>query len=112
MDREMPAPAPEIDLLVSGRKVASRLTRRQFLAYLFSYLVIISFLLCFGMISLNIIAPSLDALHSGLADMRFGENVWAFGKIVVVGSILALLSSMLVTTLHGVFFLAEKIHQP
>ena len=112
MDQEMPSPAPELDILVGGRTVQSKLTRRQFLSYLFSYLVIISFLLCLIMIMLNISTLSLHALKCKLHFLMFGEHIWQFGKLIAIMALGALFSTMATTTLQGIYFLTEKIHQP
>lgn len=112
MDNEMPPPTPVLDIRVQGVVIPVKLTRRQFLSYLFSYLVIVSFLLCFLMVFLNLLAPSLADLHAHLTKMAIGPSIWFWGKAIIVALIGGLFSSMLVTTLHGVFFLTEKIHQP
>src|SRR5688572_13829726 len=39
MDNLMPAPTPSVEVRASGRTTSLELSRRQFLSYLFSYLV-------------------------------------------------------------------------
>lgn len=112
MDREMPSPAPELNILISGQWVMVKLTRRQFLSYLFSYLVIISFALCLIIVALIFLGPSIDYAREAISGIRFGDQIWFLGKLFSVMVIASLFSSMIVTTLHGVFFLTEKIHQP
>jgi hypothetical protein len=112
MDKEMPSPAPTIDILVSGKKVPTKLTRRLFLTYLFSYLVLLSFVLCFSLLILNTISASITMIDAEVHTSNVGEWIWDALKFIV-GSVLVLLSaSLAVSTLHGVFFLAEKMHQP
>lgn len=112
MDHEMPEPAPEVEMRVRGQQVPVKLTRRLFLSYLFSYLVILSFGLCFALMAINAFAPSIDVLQSAIG--RLTGEVWPW--LVVKGAVGFLLTfafaSMVVSTLHGVFFLTEKIHQP
>jgi hypothetical protein len=78
MDHEMPAPAPEVKIRVRGRLISVKLTRRLFLSYLFSYLVVLSFGLCFTLIAINALVPSIDILHAfivqwtGMADRKIG----------------------------------------
>ncbi|TXL12353.1 hypothetical protein BMR05_15660, partial [Methylococcaceae bacterium HT4] len=38
IDKTMPAPAPKIDILVQGKSVAIKLTRRRFLCSMFAFL--------------------------------------------------------------------------
>lgn len=112
MDHEMPAPAPQVEMLVLGKQVPVKLTRRLFLSYLFSYLVILSFGLCFAFMAINAFASSIDVLQAAIG--RWTGAVWPW--LVVKGAVCIVLTfvfaSMLVSTLHGVFFLTEKIHQP
>jgi hypothetical protein len=112
MDHEMPTPAPEVKMLVRGKLVSVKLTRRLFLSYLFSYLVILSFGLCFTFITINALAPSIDVLHASI--VRWTGIVWSWliVKSAVGFALTFAFSSMVVSTLHGVFFLTEKIHQP
>jgi hypothetical protein len=112
MDHEMPAPAPEVEMRVRGQQVPVKLTRRLFLSYLFSYLVILSFGLCFALMAINAFAPSINVFHAAI--VRSTGEVWPWMTIKgAVGFVLTFaFASMVVSTLHGVFFLTEKIHQP
>lgn len=112
MDHEMPAPAPEVEMRVRGQQVPVKLTRRLFLSYLFSYLVILSFGLCFALMAINAFAPSIDVLQAAIG--RWTGEAWPW--LVLKGAVgfvfTFAFASMVVSTLHGVFFLTEKIHQP
>jgi len=113
MDKEMPAPAPTVDLLVNGKIVKDNpLTRRLFLSYLFSYLVTLSFGLCFALVTLNALSGSIDALHAAVVRCTGATWPWFAVKALVGIPLTFAFSSMVVSTLHGVFFLTEKIHQP
>jgi hypothetical protein len=113
MDTEMPAPAPTIDLLVNGKIVKDNpLTRRLFLSYLFSYLVILSFGLCFALVTINALSGSIDALHAAVVRGNGATWPWFAVKALVGLPLTFAFASMVVSTLHGVFFLTEKIHQP
>lgn len=112
MDQEMPAPAPEVDMIVGGSVVEVKLTRRLFLSYLFSYLVVLSLALCFALMALNAAAGSIDIMQTAI-DVRTGTKwAWLFVKAGVGLTLMFAFASMIVSTLHGVFFLTEKIHQP
>lgn len=112
MDHEMPAPAPQVEMRVRGQQVPVKLTRRLFLSYLFSYLVILSFGLCFALMAINAFAPSIDVFQAAMGQWTGTEWPWLVVKGIVGFSLTFAFASMVVSTLHGVFFLTEKIHQP
>ena len=113
MDKVMPAPAPTADLLVGGQtRKDEPLTRRLFLSYLFSHLVIISFGLCFALVAINSLAGSIDAFQVALTSSTGALWPWLLVKSIVGLSLAFAFASLVVSTLHGVFFLTEKIHQP
>jgi hypothetical protein len=113
MDHEMPAPAPKVDMLVGGQTVKDiSLTRRLFLSYLFSYLVILSFGLCFALVTINALSGSIEALQAAVVHGTGATWPWFAFKALVGIPLTFAFASMVVTTLHGVFFLTEKIHQP
>lgn len=112
MDLEMPAPAPEIDIVTRGQTITNKLTRRQYLSYLFSYLVVLSLVLCFVLLALNALTGSVALWKSGVLQVRYGALIWEGLREIVLFPISYLLTSLLVVTLHGVFFLTERIHQP
>lgn len=112
MDQEMPAPAPEVEMRVRGQQVPFKLTRRLFLSYLFSYLVILSFSLCFALMAINAFAPSIDVLQAAIGRWTGLDWPWLIVKGAVGFVLTFAFASMVVSTLHGVFFLTEKIHQP
>lgn len=112
MDHEMPAPAPEVEMRVRGQQVPVKLTRRLFLSYLFSYLVILSFGLCLALMAMNAFAPSIDALQAAIGRCTGLAWPWLILKGAVGFALTFAFASMVVSTLHGVFFLTEKIHQP
>ncbi|WP_375403658.1 hypothetical protein [uncultured Sphingomonas sp.] len=112
MDREMPAPAPEVEMLVRGQRISVKLTRRLFLSYLFSYLVVMSFALCSALLAMNALASSVNVLQTSLATMTGAHWPWLVLRGIAGFGLTFVFASMVVSTLHGVFFLTEKIHQP
>ena len=112
MDQELPAPSPKVDMLIAGQIVNVALTRRLFLSYLFSYLVILSFGLCFTLVAINSLSGSIDALQAAILRCTGAHWPWFLVKGTIGAALTFCFSSMVVSTLHGVFFLAEKIHQP
>lgn len=112
MDTTLPEPAPKISIRVAGTYVPHPLSRRQFLSYLFSYLVILSFALCMVLLCVNALAPAMPKITAYLLAHSQGAYIWDAIKFAVGSSILLAFASMLITTLHGIFFLTERMHQP
>jgi hypothetical protein len=111
MDAVMASPSPKVRTIVGGAAVDVDLSRRQFLSYLFSYLVIISFMIC--AISLGALAGtnSIYKLHVAIVAMG-SDTLWNWIRGGSLAIYITLCCSMVVTSLHGMFFLTERIHQP
>lgn len=112
MDVEMPAPAPEVIIRVNGQPVPHKVTRRQYLSYLFSYLVVLSFAICLIIVFSLLVSPTVRAIGEFLQFTLLGSIMWFCLEAAAVFALLLLCSALAVTTLHGMFFLTEKIHQP
>lgn len=112
MDKEMPAPAPTIKIYSRGQLVDSKLTKRQFLSYLFSYLVLISLCMCVVLLVLNACENSIAILTARIAEWSYGWVVNGLLRVALIAGFAITFGSLLITTLQGVFFLTEKIHQP
>lgn len=112
MDVTMPEPTPTIRMRVRGKYVEIPLSRRQFLCYLFSYLVIVSFMLCFILLSFSLLFGTISAVKMNLMQIMWGSQLWAFVKFTVLSFVGLSFFSMLVTTLHGLYFLTERMHTP
>lgn len=111
MDAVMPDPAPQLNVKVGYTTSPLDLSRRQFLSYLFSYLVLLSFSLCVASLLIAAATPSLNALREHCLSQNLG-GIWFVARGFGVVAYTAVASSILVTTLHGMFFLTERIHQP
>lgn len=112
MDKTMPAPPPTIEILVGGRLVRHELSRRQFLSYLFSYLVLISLILWLVAVALISSEGFIIFMETKISTLKTGDYLVILIKYVSLFAISFISASMLITTLHGVFFLSERIHQP
>ncbi|QQV76548.1 hypothetical protein H5J25_13965 [Sphingomonas aliaeris] len=111
MDAVMPNPPARIGVRVGGGKSTIDLSRRQFLSYLFAYLVLLSFGLCVVSLALAAATPTLLSWKESLVADGYG-GAWAIARALGIIIYSAIASSVLVTTLHGMFFLTERIHQP
>ena len=112
MNLPMPNPAPVLDMRIGTGTVPTELTRRQFLAYLFSYLVLLSFVLCLLLIAIQIATPTAIKIHGDLIHYEWGHLYWGLIKYPVLGLVSWLCSCIITTTLQGIYFLGERMHQP
>ena len=94
LDREMHGTTPTL----YGRK----LTRRQFVSYLFGYLAVLSFALYLAIVTADIIAPSLRTVAA--------SNVLWWTKAVSGALFTFAFWNMIVTTLLGIYFLVERVN--
>jgi hypothetical protein len=108
----MPAPTPSVEVKTSGSYTSLELSRRQFLSYLFSYLVILSFILCLVLLFLGFSAGSVGVAKAALISLKYGQELWLGTQSLILFGITLLAWSIVFTTAQGMFFLAEKIHQP
>ncbi len=112
MDAVMPSPAPTLSVKVGGTSHDIELSRRQFLSYLFSYLVVVSAILCISVLIVYAVTPSIVIGKVAIVSNPHGELIWCVMRSIGVLAYIGLCSCLLITTLHGIFFLTEKIHQP
>jgi len=112
MDQPMADPAPKIKWKIGGQFRVDSLTRRLFLCYLFSYLVIISFAICVALIFVSAAEDSVHDLKSYMVDAGGAAQTWWWVKIVCIFVLNLPIASLAVSTLHGIYFLTERMHQP
>lgn len=110
MDETMPEPCPTVAVRRNGEWIDVKLTRRTFLTYLFSYLSILSLLACAMCVGGQVVGSAMAQLNSDYAVIK-----WIINFVIPASFLLALFficSSILVSMLHGIYFIAERIHQP
>lgn len=112
MDVDMPAPAPVVKLRLGADNIEYTVTRRMFLSYLFSYLTIASLLIVVLSAIADLAGPSFSLLMSQIEDVDARNFAYLSTKILFVGFLMYWCSSILVSTLHGIYFLTERMHQP
>lgn len=109
MDEDMPEPCPTIVIKVDNSPITEKLSRRMYLLYLFSYLFVMTII--------------VSLVSAGFKFLVQPENVASFvagWPAVVVGIVDCLaicvttfvVVSLLVTMLHGIYFMIEKNRQP
>lgn len=105
MDEKMPGPSIELEVTTKGqKKKIEELTRRRFLCLLFGYLALLSFFLYFLGAAANLLAEN--------AKYIIPENYHAFVRWGFAGVYLFLTANLFTTTLHGLYYMVERIHRP
>ena len=112
IDRPMPSPAPTVRIVVGEDHDDIELTRRTFLTYLFSYLAVISFLITMGIAVVNLFYPSLSLIIDGELFSEFRGVIRTCLKYSYLLLLFYFLGSVLISSLHGIYFLAERLHRP
>lgn len=104
LDQIIPAPTPTLHTNYSGQWVDMKLSRRRFLCLLFAYLTALSIVLSlFAYYAQSVAVPSRKVFSSGAVSALSGI---AFGVYIFF------LFQLLVVTLWGLYYLADRMHQP
>lgn len=111
MDETMPAPAPRMRLRVGNETGWVDLTFRMFLSHLFAFLTTLSFLAVFILVGTDLLSASGSDLLEKLAKSHF-RTISAVFNATYVGLAVWLAGLIVLTTLFGLYFLAERIHRP
>jgi hypothetical protein len=111
IDYTMPHPAPTLIMETNGKNAPVELTFRMFLSFLFAYLTAMSFVAVFALVGANLIAPSAKFILCGssLACAPLAQGIILALYVSVMGW---LAFKIVITTLLGIYFMAEKIHRP
>jgi len=111
MDVEIPDPAPELEIEMEGQREPIKLTKRMFLSYLFSYLTTLSLALCAYILALNALQPTMAIWSAAVMEWPHYAMAKDIVRVLVLASVVLPISALAVSTLHGIFFLTERIHQ-
>jgi hypothetical protein len=102
-------PNKNMDVLMDGIPLQldnHPLTRRQFLSYMFGYLAFIGFFLVLLGIFTEAISPNIIHLKNSI-----NLQVFITLKLIFIYIYFFLFCKMLLTTLYGLYYLTEKIHE-
>lgn len=104
LDQIIPAPTPTLHTNYSGQWVDMKLSRRRFLCLLFAYLTALS-------IVISLFAYYAQAVALPAREVFAG---WAVGALsaIAFGIYSLFLFQLLVITLWGLYYLADRMHQP
>lgn len=112
IDEAMPDPAPKIKLRTGGEDEFVDLTMRMFTSHLFSYLTALSFLAVFTFLSADLISPSVYFMVNKVSDIAQRAQIYSAMSILYVWMVAWFASKIILTTLVGLYFLAERMHRP
>lgn len=112
MDVTMPEPAPELKLRTGRDESYVKLTFRMFTSHLFAYLTTLSFCAVFLFVSVDLVAPSAKFLIGKIPDIGVRAIVEGILTVVYVWIVTWFAAKIVLTTLIGLYFLAERMHRP
>jgi hypothetical protein len=102
LDTLMADPAPQLTMKIGGHKNSISLTRRRFVAFLFSFLCAESLLLCIYCLFMPFVVGALDGPSI--------DEFWARVLMFLGGSLL--LWQIVFVTLFGLFYLGDRLLKP
>lgn len=102
LDFLMPDPAPELELMIDSQPNTITITRRRFLCLLFSYLTALSLILSL----FCILSEPARLITSSIIPSSISEAVSSFFFLAYM----LFFWQLITTTLLGLYYLGEKIH--
>lgn len=111
MDVEIPSPAPSLAIQIGGKVDVILLTKRMFLSYLFSYLTTLSLAVCVLILVINAMGPSIAAWVGEWQSVPNSKLIFGYARVGLFALVIVPITSLAVSTLHGIFFLTERVHQ-
>lgn len=112
IDKVMPHPAPTLKMRTGPRETDVKLTFRMFMSHLFSYLTAVSFLAVFVFVMAELVAASVLYTIGLIGNLSVRAWVLCFTESLYVATVAWLASKIVLTTLVGLYFLAERMHRP
>jgi hypothetical protein len=112
LDEPMPGlDAPTIDIVRGGKIFEVRMTMRIFMCHLFSYLSAMSFVTSLVLLATIELYPSLKHLQDAFGSDSAAGNALQVISYASVGLATYLFWMIIVITMHGLYFLVERMHQ-
>ncbi|MEN5129143.1 hypothetical protein [Pseudomonas alloputida] len=106
IDNILPEPTPTVKLTTRGENILVKLTRRRFLAMLFSFLTCESIILV--LLSVMLISSGAAIASVGV----WGGLAGTFLSLAMTFFYYVLLMQMLAATFWGLYYLGFKLHEP
>lgn len=112
LDEPMPGLAPPTLVMTRmGQRFTEKLSTRLFICYLFSYLSAASLVLAFGILFAIEINPSVEHIISTHSEIYYVVMAAKAVQYVFVLVLTFYAAKLTTVTLHGLYFLAERMHQ-
>lgn len=112
LDEPMPGrDAPHIDIQRGGETFSVTMTMRVFICHLFSYLSALSFMTAIFTLMIIECAPSLEYLERGAAALTPASIALIIVRYGTVFAVTFYFARIILITLHGLYFLIERMHQ-
>jgi hypothetical protein len=105
------ADAPVIDLMRGGQVFEVRMTMRIFMCHLFSYLSAMSFVTSLVLLSCIEVYPSIKYLQEFAETGSIAAGILHVLCYASVGVATYLFWMIIIVTMHGLYFLVERMHQ-
>ncbi len=104
LNNAIETPGAQLKVISKGGKHEINLTYRMYLCYLFAYLAVLSFVLSF----LFAISSSMAELVRDLLPRMVADGCNFVGSVLLTFWMINLIT----VSLHGLYFLAERMHRP
>lgn len=104
IDRHIPAPTPEIEVVIGGKRNTIKLTRRRFLCMLFAFLTAES-------IVVSILGIGFISVASGVR-AAVPEVAHVYVSICAASLVIFLFWQLIVATALGLYYLGDRLQQP
>lgn len=112
LDEPMPGyDAPMIDVIRGGKVFEVRMTMRVFMCHLFSYLSAMSFVTSLFLLTLIELYPSFNHIKTNNIDNKYATYAMEAASYGGVGVATYLFWMIIIITMHGLYFLVERMHQ-
>lgn len=112
LDEIMPDPAPALSMRTRGKDELVALTFRMFTSHLFAYLTVLSFSAVFLFVAAELTAQSLFYVLGHAFAPKNVVIADAICRSLYVLTVGWLISKIALTTLIGLYFLAERLNRP
>lgn len=112
IDEVMPDPAPELKLRTGEHESFVPMTARMFTTHLFSYLTSISFFSVLFFVFADLLSPSVSHWAGLVSDLFWRDLLVEALALIYFFCVIWLAAKIVLTTLIGLYFLAERIHRP
>ena len=112
LDMVMKAPAPQLKLRTGPDESFVELTQRVFLCHLFAFLTTLSFCAVFLFVSADLLSPSIYYVAGSYTSIVSKEALTVGFEVFYFWVCIWFVVSIVLSTLIGLYFLAEGMHRP